>query len=325
MVKKKKRVWPKILLGLVVVIVVIVGALIWKFNSTVNKVKTVEIDKEDLNINEEQLDKYEYSKDIVNIALFGVDSEEGQAGRSDSIMILTVDTIHNKIKLTSIMRDSYVNISGRGMDKINHAYAFGKEQLALQTINENFGLNVKDYALVNFTSLPEIVDALNGVDLEIKQDEIEYLNQYIDSINALEGTSSAHITTAGTQHLDGVQTLAYARIRYTDGGDYVRTERHRTVLTALFKEILDKPTTEYLSMLDKLLPYVQTSMNSSSILSLATNTLTAMSSPTIQQERLPLDGYSEGVMIDGIYYLSFDIDYTKEKFMDYIFNDIPME
>ena len=322
---KKKRVWPKIVLGLVAVILVIAGALVWKFDSTVKKVKTVEIDKEDLNINEEQLDKYEYSKDIVNIALFGVDSEEGQAGRSDSIMILTVDTIHNKIKLTSIMRDSYVNISGRGMDKINHAYAFGKEQLALQTINENFGLNVKDYALVNFTSLPEIVDALNGVDLEIKQDEIEYLNQYIDSINALEGTSSAHITTAGTQHLDGVQTLAYARIRYTDGGDYVRTERHRTVLTALFKEILDKPTTEYLSMLDKLLPYVQTSMNSSSILSLATNTLTAMSSPTIQQERLPLDGYSEGVMIDGIYYLSFDIDYTKEKFMDYIFNDIPME
>ncbi len=322
---KKKRVWPKIVLGLVAVILVIAGALVWKFDSTVKKVKTVEIDKEDLNINEEQLDKYEYSKDIVNIALLGVDSEEGQAGRSDSIMILTVDTIHNKIKLTSIMRDSYVNISGRGMDKINHAYAFGKEQLALQTINENFGLNVKDYALVNFTSLPEIVDALNGVDLEIKQDEIEYLNQYIDSINALEGTSSAHITTAGTQHLDGVQTLAYARIRYTDGGDYVRTERHRTVLTALFKEILDKPTTEYLSMLDKLLPYVQTSMNSSSILSLATNTLTAMSSPTIQQERLPLDGYSEGVMIDGIYYLSFDIDYTKEKFMDYIFNDIPME
>ena len=323
--KKRKRIWPKIVLGLVAVILVIAGALVWKFDSTVKKVKTVEIDKEDLNINEEQLDKYEYSKDIVNIALFGVDSEEGQAGRSDSIMILTVDTIHNKIKLTSIMRDSYVNISGRGMDKINHAYAFGKEQLALQTINENFGLNVKDYALVNFTSLPEIVDALNGVDLEIKQDEIEYLNQYIDSINALEGTSSAHITTAGTQHLDGVQTLAYARIRYTDGGDYVRTERHRTVLTALFKQILDKPATEYLGVLDKLLPYVQTSMNSSSIISLATNTLTAMSSPTIQQERLPLDGYSEGVMIDGIYYLSFDIDYTKEKFMDYIFNDIPME
>ena len=323
--KKKKRVWPKVVLGLIVVVLAIVGALVWKFNSTVNKVKTVDIDRDNLNINEEQLDKYEYSKDIVNIALLGVDSEEGQAGRSDSIMILTVDTIHNKIKLTSIMRDSYVNIDGYGMDKINHAYAFGKEQLAIQTINENFGLNVKDYALVNFTSLPEIVDALNGVDLEIKEDELEYLNGYIDSINALEGTSSAHITTAGTHHLDGVQTLAYARIRYTDGGDYVRTERHRTVLTALFKQILDKPATEYLGVLDKLLPYVQTSMNSSSIISLATNTLTAMSSPTIQQERLPLDGYSEGVMIDGIYYLSFDIDYTKEKFMDYIFNDIPME
>ena len=325
MVKKKKRLWPKVLLGLVVVIVVIVGALVWKFNSTVNKVKTVDIDRDNLNINEEQLDKYEYSKDIVNIALFGVDSEDGQAGRSDSIMILTVDTIHNKIKLTSIMRDSYVNIEGHGMDKINHAYAFGEEQLALQTINENFGLNVKDYALVNFTSLPEIVDALGGIDIEVTEEELQFINGYIGSINSLEGTSSENITTAGTQHLDGVQTLAYARIRYTDGGDYVRTERHRTVLNALFKKILDKPATEYLGVLDKLLPYVQTSMNSSSIISLATNTLTAMSSPTIQQERLPLDGYSEGVMIDGIYYLSFDIDYTKEKFMDYIFNDIDME
>ena len=323
--KKKKRVWPKVVLGLIVVVLAIVGALAWKFDSTVKKVKTVEIDKDNLKINEEQLDKYEYSKDIVNIALFGVDSEEGQAGRADSIMILTVDTIHNKIKLTSIMRDSYVNISGRGMDKINHAYAFGEEQLALQTINENFGLNVKDYALVNFTSLPEIVDALGGIDIEVTEEELQFINGYIGSINSLEGPSSENITTAGTQHLDGVQTLAYARIRYTDGGDYVRTERHRTVLNALFKKILDKPATEYLGVLDKLLPYVQTSMNSSSIISLATNTLTAMSSPTIQQERLPLDGYSEGVMIDGIYYLSFDIDYTKEKFMDYIFNDIPME
>ena len=140
-----------------------------------------------------------------------------------------------------------------------------------------------------------------------------------------EGTSSPHITTAGVQHLDGVQSLAYARIRYTDGGDYMRTERHRIILNALFKKIIELPATQYLSTLNTLLPYIKTSLTSSEILSLATNTLNIISNPELQMSRLPLDGSCEGIMLNGVYYLSFDREYTKEKFMNYIFNDIPME
>ncbi|MDZ7548740.1 LCP family protein, partial [Clostridium perfringens] len=136
-------------------------------------------------------------------------------GRSDSIMILTLDSVHNKLKLTSIMRDSYVNIPGRGLDKINHAYAFGGPELAVRTLNENFDLNIKEFMAVDFTSLPTIIDKLGGVTINIIPEEISHI---------------PGITSAGNQVLNGKQALAYSRIRYASGGDYKRTERQRTVV-----------------------------------------------------------------------------------------------
>ena len=322
---KGKKIWRKAIIGLIAILILIVGGIAWTINSTLNKLDKEDIDESKLLINQEELNNYENSEEIINIALFGVDSEDGSSGRTDSIMILTLDTVHKKIKVTSIMRDSYVNIDNYGMDKINHAYAYGKAELAISTINQNFGMDIQDYALVNFTSLPAIVNALGGIDLEIAEDEVQYMNEYIDNINYLEGTSSPHITTAGVHHLDGVQSLAYARVRYTDGGDYMRTERHRIILNALFEKIKKIPATEYLSTLNTLLPYIKTSLSSSEILSLTTNILNIISNPELQMSRLPLDGHCEGIMLNGVYYLSFDREYTKQKFMDYIFNDIDME
>lgn len=308
--KNKKKIWSRICIGLLVVIVLIIGGIAWTIHSNLSKVEKVEIDKENLSINKEDLAKYENSEEIINIALFGVDTVEGESGRTDSIMILTLDTVHKKIKLTSIMRDSYVNIEGYGMDKINHAYAYGKAQLSLKTINQNYGLDVDKYALVNFNSLSKIVDILGGVELEITDEEVAHING---------------IDSAGVYTLNGAQALAYSRIRYASGGDYVRTERQRNVINALFNKGITMPATSYLSILNEVLPYIQTNMSATEIISLATNTLGLITNPTIEQARLPLDGYSEGSTINGIYYLTFDREYTKEKFMNYIFNDISME
>ena len=108
-------------------------------------------------------------------------------------MIATVDKIHNKLKLTSIMRDSYVDIQGHGKDKINHAYAFGGHELALKTLNENFDLNLKDFATVNFSSLPKIIDSIGGIDLGIRNDELQYINNYIGDLNTLNKTNVSNI------------------------------------------------------------------------------------------------------------------------------------
>ena len=272
-----------------------------------NKVEKIEVDKNDVGITEEVEEKLSpYSNSIINIALFGVDSADVSTGRSDSIIIATIDTIHKKLKLTSVMRDSYVNISGIGNDKINHAYAFGGPQLAIKTLNENFNLNIEDFVAVNFDSLPKIIDMIGGVTVDITSEEVSHI---------------PGISSAGTYNLNGAQALSYSRIRYATGGDYVRTERQRTILTKIFEKILTINPMKYPSLLNEVLPMVQTSLDYSKILELGTEVL-KMGVTTLEQERFPLDGYCQGEMINGVYYLTFNKALTVEQLHNYIFEDV---
>ncbi|GAA0083803.1 LCP family protein [Clostridium sp. CTA-7] len=318
--KKKKSIGFKIFIGFLCVLLAftIVGG--GYAIGLLNKMKSVKLDNKNLGIVEEEFKDYENSKKIKNIALFGIDSTDGETGRSDSIMVATIDPVHSKLKITSVMRDSYVSIAGHGQDKINHAYAFGGPELAIKTLNENFGLNIENFVSVNFSSLPVIINILGGIDLEITNEELQYINDYINDINAKDGTNSPHITYAGVQHVDGTQALAYSRIRYTSGGDYERTQRHRTVLDALFNKLTSTSVASYNSLLNEVLPYVQTNLSATDILSLGTKVLGIGNN--LEQERFPRDGYGEGTMIDGVYYLTFDKDATVKQMRDYIFNDV---
>ena len=305
---KKKKMNPWVKGSLIIVSILVCIFLIGAFTvyRTLGKMQQVSVDTSDLSINYEEIQEFENHEEIINIALFGIDSEDGVAGRSDAIMVATIDPVHNKLKLTSIMRDSYVNIPDIGMDKINHAYAFGGPQLAIKTINENFGLDITDYMSVNFTSLPIIIDILGGVEINITDEEVSHI---------------PGINSAGTYNLTGDQALSYSRIRYATGGDYVRTERQRTVLNALFNKASTLSVTALPGLLNEVLPHVQTSMNTSDILSLGTKALGSASN-CLAQDRFPRDGYCEGTMIDGIYYLAFDQGTAKEQMMSYIFDDV---
>ena len=303
--KKKKSIFFKIGISLLSILIILIVIGIGTFYSFFNKVDKVKIDTTKLNINEKDLDKYQEIKNIKNIAFFGIDAEDGQAGRSDAIIILTIDSTHKKLKLTSIMRDSYVNIEGHGMDKINHAYAFGGPELAIQTINTNFGLNIEDFVSVNFSSLPKIIDLLGGVDINITAEEVPHI-QGID----IEGPHT----------LTGEQALSYSRIRYATGGDFVRTDRQRTVLNSLLSKFSQMPVTSYPELISTILPHVKTSMNTSDILSLATKSASLVDTG-LKQDRYPHDEDAKGIMLDGIYYLSFDLDKVKKEMMDYIFDD----
>ena len=316
---KKITLW---ILGIIVFFAVGVAAGGYIYvNSLFSKMEQVEIDDENLGIKEEVEEKLSrYDDSITNIALFGIDAGDDGVGRSDSIMIATIDTTHKKLKLTSIMRDSYVNIEGHGLDKINHAYAFGKAELAIKTLNENFDLNIQEFAAVNFSTLPKIIDKIGGIELDIDSEELNYINGYIGDINNVNGTSVSGITSTGLQHVNGTQAMGYCRIRYTSGGDYKRTERHREVLTQIFNKILSMSPTSYPALLSELLPMVSTSLDSSEILDLG-NEILKLGTTSLQQERFPLDGYCEGQMIGGVYYLTFDKETTVNQLHDYIFED----
>lgn len=318
--KKKKSLGFKIFIGFLCVILAIAVVGGGYVIGLLNKMDNIELNKDNLGIVEDEFKEYENVNKIKNIALFGIDATDGETGRSDSIMIATLDPVHNKLKITSVMRDSYVSIDGYGQDKINHAYAYGGPELAIKTLNENFGLNIEDFISVNFSSLPTIINILGGIDIEITQEELEYINSYIDDINVKDRTNSPHISYAGVQHLDGTQALAYSRIRYTSGGDYERTQRHRTVLNALFNKLTSTSVASYNSLLNEVLPYVQTNLSAADILSLGTKVLGIGNN--LEQDRFPRDGYAEGTMIDGVYYLTFDKEATVQQMRDYIFNDL---
>lgn len=319
--KNKQPLWLKVTLILVGILLLVAAIGMGMFYSTLNKMDKVDLDKSDLGITpKEEIKESDNYKKIKNIALFGIDSTDPTSGRSDAIMVATIDSIHNKLKITSIMRDSYVNIEGYGYDKINHAYAFGGPQLSIKTINQNFGLNIENFVAVDFSSLPVIINKLGGIRLNITDEELNYINKYIDGINKVDGTNSPHIASSGEQFVDGVQALAYSRIRYTAGGDYERTHRQRTVLNGLFEKAINIAPSEYLGLINSLLPYVQTNLSANEILSLSTKIVT-IGRNGLEQERFPRDEYCWGDNINGVYYLVFDEATTKQQMMDYIFND----
>lgn len=315
--KKKKKIWPIILASMVGLFVMAVSGGYLYVNNVLNKIDKVDIDESKLGVNDELSKKY---GKVQNIALFGVDSTDGGNGRSDSTMILTIDREHKKLKITSLMRDSYVSIDGHGNDKLNHAYAFGGPELAIRTINQNFGLNIKDFATVNFSSLPKIIDTLGGVDIEIDSEELKYINDYINDLNRLNKTNVSSITKTGLQKLNGTQAMAYCRIRYTTGGDYKRTERHREVLEKLFEGIKEVSVAKYPTILNDLMPMVKTSLSTSEILGLGTNMVNM--GKNLEQDRFPKDSDGKESMINGVYYLQFDKNTTKNKLHQWIFEDV---
>ncbi len=220
-------------------------------------------------------------------------------------MILTLDEEHKVIKLTSIMRDSYVDIPGHGDDKITHAYAFGGPELAMKTLNENFKVNVEDFIAVNFTSLPEIIDKLGGVKINIIPEEIHHI---------------PGITSPGEQVLNGEQALVYSRIRYATGGDYKRTERQRVVLEAVFEKLKSTPTKEYPSLIDNFLSYIETNMSSMDMIKLAKDAAPLVKG-NLETSRFPLDGYFDGKMINGVWYLVYDRQATLNQIQEYIYDN----
>lgn len=210
--------------------------------------------------------------DYTNIIIYGVDSRENdlkENTRSDSIMLASINNKNHKVTLTSIYRDTYVRIEDHGMTKINHAYSFGGPDLSVNTINQNFDLNVSDFITVNFSALSNVIDGLGGITLNIKKKELKWVNAYARDVARINGTEYTKIKKPGEQTVTGVQATGYCRVRYTAGGDFTRAGRQRKVLKAIFaKAKKSNPITLYRVMSD-MLPQIYTSLTTADILQLA--------------------------------------------------------
>lgn len=269
--KKKGRLklFGRIVLVLAILLAILVGSIFWFISNKLGKLQQVDINEGDLGISDEisaNLSGYR------NIAIFGVDSRDDnldKGNRSDCIIIASMNNKTKEVKLISVYRDTYVQIEGHGLDKITHAYSYGSAPLAIKTLNTNLDLNIKEFITVNFDSVAEAVDKLGGVTINVEsQEELKYLNTYIDETARVTGKSNAKVASTGRQTLNGVQAVAYSRVRYTAGGDYKRTERMRIVIEAMASKLQTKNISEMNRFIDFILPKVYTNITAGDIFSL---------------------------------------------------------
>lgn len=332
---KKRKSWQKASIitacSFVLVFAIIFGIIRVAFDYNYNAITD---EPEDLGF-ENVLDK-----NIVNVALFGIDTRSTISfkGNSDSIMILSLNTETKKVKIISVLRDSLVPITYNGKtvySKINSAYSRGGPELAIKTLNTIFNLDISEYATVNFYGMIDIIDAVGGIDAELTQKEVakydgtqHQINGCIKEIceNLGKDPKDYYIFTPGKQHLNGVQAVAYSRIRYVANiwgttNDYGRTDRQRYVMEQLFNKAITLEKTQYVKLAKSLIPCSETSLSYSEIMGLAFNIL--LHSPSFEQARVPQQEYqmtSPKTSAGSVVY--YDLEFAEKLIHKFIYEDI---
>ena len=264
-------------------------------------------------------------KMIENILLIGLDGTNDKfPKRSDTMIILTIDKLNKSLKLTSLARDTLVKIPGRGEEKLTHAYAYGQEELLMQTINENFDLDIKDYAVVNFKSFIDIVDIIGGVDINVNEKEIHHLNEVIKEcygVNHEDTKNIEYITSSGNHNLNGYQALAYARIRKLDT-IYKRDERQRLILTNIAHKLSDVSISKYPQIAKSILRHIRVNIAFNKIIDLAF-IAHELASYDISQLEFPISEYREEGRIGekGTYVVKWDKNKNIELLHQFIYGN----
>lgn len=315
--KKKLSLWKKISITVLILILVgILGIASYAFHLS-NKVNRVEIDRKAITDTGKEISKK--AEEVTTILLSGTDYSGDEYAASDSTMILAIDKKNNKINLCSLMRDIYLDLPDGGKSNLNYTMSSGGPELLLKTVNYNFNLNIDKFVEVNLKQLPTVIDKLGGVEINITDDELNYINKYIQNIDKNNGTSTPPVTSNGKQLLNGTQASAYCRIRYTEGRDFKRTERQRDVLTALFNKVKDTPHSEIPGIVSELLPLVSTNLSNSEILSIASEVV-GMNITNINQGRFPLDEDLTTEWTD-MYHMIIDVDKTTKNIHKFLFDE----
>ena len=250
-----------------------------------------------------------YDNDIQNILLIGSDSRGGSGyGRSDTMMLLSIDRKNGRLVMTSFLRDMYVKISADNIkdNRINVAYGYGGPRLLIETIEDNFRIRIDNYVRVDFQSFVDIIDAMGGIPITMTSKEARELNNHPSRYSDGGAIQKVH---EGTNNLDGATALAYARIRKIDS-DFGRTQRQRDVMQAVISKMKGSNVSTILGIADEFLPQIQTDLTSGEITGLIWDSGTLMNYP-ITQCTIPYTGTYSNKSIRGMAVLVPDIEENK--------------
>lgn len=268
------KMWQRVLLCTAAVLLCLVFAGVAYVYAMWNKIDTQVIKADDLIINEEvkQNKEVDLGDGYTNVALFGVDSRDGNLGegnRTDCIIVASLNNETKEIKMVSVYRDTLLDLSEGTYQKCNAAYSYGGPVMAINMLNMNLDLDIEDYVTVDFGAIADAIDLLGGVEIDLQEEEIAPLNKYINETARSAGKEAHRVEQSGLQLLDGSQATTYARIRSTAGGDFTRTERQRLVIEKMFEKALKADLGTINAIIDKVFPQVSTSFTLQEILTYA--------------------------------------------------------
>lgn len=270
----------------------------------------ISIEEEIRNNMEANQTPFMQDEDVFNLLLIGSDTRKsGGGGRSDAIILVSINKKAKTITATSILRDIYLQIPGKSNNRINAAYASGGADLLMDTIEQNLRLNVDRYASVDFFGFIDIVDAVGGVTIDVTEKELPVMNNCVAEINKLTNQEEAldQLKESGTLLLNGKQALGYARNRYVGNNDFERTARQRRVLEQVFLKVKDIGILELNNLMNKLLPQVTTNLTQGEIFSMILS-LPSYANYDQQQWSVPVSGSYSNMRIRGMAVLGIDFD-----------------
>lgn len=285
---RKKKNWSttkKVVLSLVMVLVILIGTVLGFYKHIKNKIY---VKKEpSISSNDSEFKEVE---GITNVLLIGVDARDlDEPCRSDSMIIATLDNNNKKVKLTSLFRDTLVDIPGHGEAKLNAAYMLGGPELLMKTVKETYNVSIDKYIIINFWGFETIVDYIGGIEVDVKDYQLEELNKYIGEST---GGNDCPVEKAGIQTLNGKQALSYARIRYNVGDEYERTDRQREVIFKVIEKLQNTKPSKYLGIMNTMLEYIKTNIDPLEALNMA-YTIYKLPSLDVEQLQIPLVALSE--------------------------------
>ena len=286
--RAKKMTWSnkkKVIVSLISIFTIIMTILLIGYGYIRTKIYS----KTPSNIAVEK--KYKEVEGITNVLLIGTDARTlDENSRSDSILIATLDNNHKKIKLTSLFRDTLVNIPGYGEHKLNAAYALGGAELLSKTISDTYEINIDKYVVINFWGFEAIIDQIEGIEVDVKDYQLDELNKYIGEST---GGNDCPVTKPGVQVLNGKQALSYARIRKGVGDEFERTSRQQEVILKIAEKLRETKPSKYLGIMNKMLDYIKTNIEPIQALNMA-YTIYKFPALVTEQIQIPIPELAEG-------------------------------